>query len=274
MTIIVCVFALLLAFPASLLAAEIAALKAGQSGDKGFVTFDLVGNSGEREAEVTVSLTISGRNYAADKLTLKGDFGKKVKTGTGKRIEWDLLADIPAGFAGEVSWNVDAAGTAIPVKAKESLQSGYHDTLIDSPFEFSELAARDKNTGLLWLRELSREGNDANFSKASGAVSRLAAKRYAGCSDWKLPLADELTKIVNYAVEAGYTGKKGKGYPADYFNTLGFKGVANDYYWSAFPGIGTGPVYAFKMAVDLEDGIPTERQVKDYLQFWPVCTPE
>src|SRR6185369_1179265 len=100
---------LTLLLPSALLAAEVINLKVGQSGDKGFATYDLAGKVGEREAEVSVSLTINGEKFPSEKLTLTGDFGKKIKTGVGKRIVWDILADIPTGFDGEVIWDVDAS---------------------------------------------------------------------------------------------------------------------------------------------------------------------
>src|SRR6185369_9493315 len=137
-----------------------------------------------------------------------------------------------------------------------------------------ELAARDKNTGLLWLREVSKDGNGVNFEKARGVTIKLAAGKFAGCADWRIPRADEVTKLVAYAVAAGYTGKKGKGYPADYFNAIGFKGVTNDYYWTAFTSPRAGAQHTHRVAVDFEDGIGTDKEMKDYLQYWPVCRPD
>lgn len=41
-----------------------------------------------------------------------GDLGKKVRLGVGKRVTWDTLADIPAGFEGEITWDVSSPGGA------------------------------------------------------------------------------------------------------------------------------------------------------------------
>jgi Protein of unknown function (DUF1566) len=258
----------MLAIPATLIAAEVINLKVGQSGDKGFATFDLSGKIGDREAEVFVTLTINGEKYTADKLTLTGDLGKKVKIGVGRRIVWDILADIPNGFDGEVVWDVDTSSSLTAATGTEPRRSSLPQSSSNSPFEFGELAARDKNTGLLWLREASKDGKGKSPFDARTVTYKLATEKFAGCSDWKLPDADQVTKIVDYALEAGYTGKMGKGYPADYFNAIGFKGVSNDYYW----------IYDLrsswnKMAIDLEDGNTMERSNKDYLQIWPVCKP-
>jgi len=93
-------------------AAEVKNITSGQSGERGFVQYDLVGKLGEKEADVTVFLEIGGERYPAGKLSLSGDFGVKVKIGTGKRFYWDFLKDFPAGFDGEVSWDVEASGGA------------------------------------------------------------------------------------------------------------------------------------------------------------------
>jgi len=273
---------LILAIPATLIAAEVINLKVGQSGDKGFATFDLAGKVGEREAEVFVTLTINGEKYSADKLTLSGDFGKKVKTGVGRRIVWDILNDIPTGFDGEVIWNVDAVGGSTPVAVKEALPPVPPSAAApvptqaskEHPFDFSELVARDKNTGLLWLRVVSKDGNGEEFPNALRVATRLASEKFAGCSDWKLPPAADLSKIVSYAFEAGYKRKKSKGYPADYFNAIGFRGVTNDYYWTPDYNVAAGAMHTHRVAVDLEDGIGTTKGMKDYLQFWPICRPD
>jgi len=268
MKCIVCTLFIFLLLPATLLAAEVINLKVGQSGDKGFATFDLSGKVGEREAEVFVTLTINGEKYTADKLTLTGDLGKKVKTGVGKRIVWDILADIPTGFDGEVVWNVDTVSSS-PTVAGTSLPQASS----DSPFEFKELVARDKSTGLLWLRKISNES--ISLSKARGVAHKLKVEKFASCSDWQLPYLEDLTRIFSYASSPGYTGKKSKGYPADYFNTIGFTGITSDFYWSESIDPNYGFPHEQRMAIDFEDGVPARKSIpKDYLQFWPVCKPD
>lgn len=104
---------LLLANSSHLLsAAEIRNLKTGQQGNQPFALYDLVGKPGEMEAEVQVVIEVGGEKYTTDKLTLRGDAGKGVKTGVGKRITWELLKDMPAGFDGEITWDVEVAGSA------------------------------------------------------------------------------------------------------------------------------------------------------------------
>jgi len=98
-------------------ATEIKNLTSGQSGERGFVQYDLVGKLGVKEADVTVFAEIGGERYPAGKLSLTGDFGAKVKVGTGRRFYWDFLKDYPAGFDGEVTWDVEAVGAPLAAPA-------------------------------------------------------------------------------------------------------------------------------------------------------------
>lgn len=100
-----------------LFAAEIRSLTSGQTGNKAYVQYDLVGKSGEEMADVAVYLEVYGERYPASKLSLTGDFGKGVKVGIGKRFLWDFMKDIPAGFDGDVTWDVEASGGAVSVPA-------------------------------------------------------------------------------------------------------------------------------------------------------------
>jgi len=91
-------------------AAEVKNLKGWMEGDLGVISYDLVGNLGERQADVSVYLEISGNRYRADQLSLKGEYGEKVAVGRGKRFTWDILKDFPAGFEGDTIWDVTASG--------------------------------------------------------------------------------------------------------------------------------------------------------------------
>ena len=99
---------LLLVFTAVVHGAEVTNLKSRQEGSLVVVEYDLVGELGEGEAEVVVILETGGRQYRAERLSLAGDRGKPVKVGRGKRFVWNIAADFPAGFEGELIWNVTA----------------------------------------------------------------------------------------------------------------------------------------------------------------------
>jgi FKBP-type peptidyl-prolyl cis-trans isomerase FkpA len=98
--------------PMAAVAAEVKNLKVGQSGDNAVATYDLVGQGGELETEVTVTINIGGKIRTADKLSLTGDLGKGVKVGPGKKIIWQAKSDLPPGFDGELNWDVRAVGTS------------------------------------------------------------------------------------------------------------------------------------------------------------------
>lgn len=100
---------LLVAVPA-IQAAEVKNLVNGQRGSQAFARYDLVGRIGEKEAEVTVFIEVASERYPADKLTLKGAYGPKVKVGSGKEIVWDVAADLPGGYEGDIVWDVEASG--------------------------------------------------------------------------------------------------------------------------------------------------------------------
>lgn len=107
----VCIFliALILLFvgAAAVLAAEVRNVVAVQAGNRVQFTYDLVGD--EREAEVTVKMTIPGQEHKAAKLHLEGDVGK-VKPGRGRVIWWNVLQDFPRGLNAEIAWEITAGG--------------------------------------------------------------------------------------------------------------------------------------------------------------------
>lgn len=115
---------LLLVFvPLTAYGADVTNLKSRQEGHLEIVEYDLMGELGESEAEVTVILETGGRQYKAERLALAGDFGKKVKIGRGKRFVWNIAADFPAGFEGDLVWDVTAR--SLPsAGVPESQQSG------------------------------------------------------------------------------------------------------------------------------------------------------
>jgi len=102
-------------------AAEVKNLRSGQQGNLCYATYDLAGKPGELESEVRVVLELGGEKYPMEKLSLKGDCGKGVKIGVGRRITWDLLKDMPAGYDGELAWDVEAV---IPAKTASAAAPG------------------------------------------------------------------------------------------------------------------------------------------------------
>lgn len=77
-----------------------------QQGNRVTVEYDL---TGDKPAEVRVSLKAKGESFSADKLHLEGDYGKNVSPGR-KRLVWNVLQDYPRGFSGEYVWDISAGG--------------------------------------------------------------------------------------------------------------------------------------------------------------------
>ncbi len=97
---------LLILSPVVLQAAEVKNVVARPVGNRVLFEYDLTGD--EREAEVSVTITIKGQTYSTDKLHLEGDVGK-VRTGSGKRIWWNVLQDFPKGMATVMNWEITAS---------------------------------------------------------------------------------------------------------------------------------------------------------------------
>lgn len=79
-----------------------------QQGNRVVVEYHL---TGDKPADVQVSLKVNGESRGADRLHLEGDFGKNVKPGR-KRLIWNVLQDFPRGFNGEYVWDITAGGGA------------------------------------------------------------------------------------------------------------------------------------------------------------------
>jgi sulfatase modifying factor 1 len=82
-------------------------VQSAQVGNRVQFTYDLAGE--EREAEVTVNLTVPGGDRKTADLHLEGDVGK-VKPGRGKVIWWNVLQDFPRGLNSEIAWEITAGG--------------------------------------------------------------------------------------------------------------------------------------------------------------------
>jgi hypothetical protein len=214
-----------------LYAAEVKNLKTGQSGDKGVATYDLAGVPGERQADVTVFIELGGVRYPADKLSLSGDFGKGVKVGAGKRIFWDVLKDMPAGFEGEAVWELDAsappppvatasgkvgAGSASPMPRQDSGGMEFE----KEGFRFYKDVVVDTKTRLMWARNANIADIRMNWNDAMAWAQRL---NHAGYRDWRLPTKKELEALTKWAGTS----------PSDRLNGIGFTGVQSNYYWSS-----------------------------------------
>jgi len=91
-------------------AAEVKNAISRQVGNRMVFSYDLVGK--EKEAEVTLTITIKGRKYPSKDLHLEGDYGK-VRPGKGKKIYWNVRWDFPRGLHGHFVADLKSGGRPI-----------------------------------------------------------------------------------------------------------------------------------------------------------------
>ena len=103
------IVALIILSAAPLHAAEVKNVQSSQVGNRVQFTYDLTGE--EKEAEVTVQLTVPGTERKPADLHLEGDVGK-VKPGKDKVIWWNVLQDFPRGLNSQITWEITAGGQA------------------------------------------------------------------------------------------------------------------------------------------------------------------
>lgn len=273
-------------------AVEIRNLHLGQEGKRAYVQYDLTGKPGEKEANVTVSLTIDGESYSHDKLALSGDFGGKVKIGIGKRIWWNLLKDMPAGYDGEVSWTLDAAlppeYLALIKEQKTVIESPKAERLQPPPvvqqvkpanvpvatipqdgsiFKPTSHAIIDTRTGLMWARLGDSTTERFNYDRARSFIAKMNRDAFGGFADWRLPGDSEVARL--FASAAIITSKTGK--PAMKVLLSYFPNLEDWHYWQDAPNsrpLGRG--WQYSRSFDIEDGAATADLKADELCILPV----
>lgn len=181
-------------------AVEVRNLRAGQDGKRAFVQYDLVGKPGEMLADVIVGLDISGERYTSDRLSVSGDFGKNVKVGVGRRIYWDLLKDMPAGFDGEIGWDVEASSTAEYLalvkaqKMKSENDKSERDSMLKKMAE-QQKTSNDKITKENTVNE-SGERKQAENIKTEQAPIKSAGKIEAKFKVDELTVTDSSSGLI------------------------------------------------------------------------------
>jgi len=145
-------------------------------GNRGLVTYDLIGEPNE-DAEVYFSIEYKGKRYTQDELSISGDVGKVI-SGSNKKIYWDVLKDFPKGLVGNIDWFLDVGGKGV-----------FKDTV----------------TGLMWQDDEDAKSVERDWQ---GAIDYCKSLTLAGFSDWRLPSYEELNTIVDNsrkpAIKAGF----------------------------------------------------------------------
>lgn len=282
---------LLTAMHSTARALEVRNLHIGQVGKRAYLQYDLTGKPGEKEANITVSITIDGERYSHDKLALSGDFGNKVKVGIGKRVWWDLLKDMPAGYDGEVIWALDAALTpehlalikeqktaGEPPKA-ERLQptpvqqaKPVHTPVTTIPqdnsiFKSTSHAVIDTRTGLMWAKLGETTTERFNYDRARTFIKKMNMEKFGGFDDWRLPGDIEVARLFESAALITKKTKK----PAMKVLLSYFPNLEDWHYWQDPPNsrpLGRGLQY--RRSFDIEDGSATADLASDELCILPV----
>jgi formylglycine-generating enzyme required for sulfatase activity len=104
-TVRILIILLFLCAAQPLWAAEVKNVTDALVGNRGQLTYDLVGK--EAEVEVGITITVGGKEYRATDLHLTGNLGK-VKPGRGKIVWWNILRDFPQGLDTDVVWSITA----------------------------------------------------------------------------------------------------------------------------------------------------------------------
>lgn len=249
----------------------------GQEGKRAYLQYDLTGRPGEKEADVTVNLEIAGERYGAEKLALSGDMGAKVKVGIARRIWWDLLKDMPAGYDGEVVWNVEATATAKQIEKRQgdslsskSPQSLKPEMVLDAksvPFKALNDVVYDSAHSLMWAKLGDDTTEKFTYDRAVGYVKKMNQDKFGGFDNWRLPDDEDVSKLfASAAAISARSGKTPMKVLLQYFPDL------EDWrYWQDFVTsrkYGKGPHY--KRSFDIENGTHTGDLADDGLCILPV----
>jgi len=128
-------------------AAEVKNAISRQVGNRMVFSYDLVGT--EKEAEVTLTITIKGRKYTSKDLHLEGDYGK-VRPGNGKKIYWNVRWDFPRGLHGHFVADLKSGGR--PIRGMVYVKGGCY-----------EMGQSDADKGWL-IRKVGRKAYEKSFS--------------------------------------------------------------------------------------------------------------
>jgi len=224
MRIIMLSIGVLILLGCSCFAMEIKNAKASVDGSKIVLTYDLFGKPGERQANVKVAIILDGERYLPGVINLSGDYGAKVPVGRGKKISWDLLRDMPAGFTGPVKWELDAD----PEASNDPFNLLGLKNKVKPPV-VSESTVSDPKTKLIWLRSPLSVKNIYCAEDAVSIIRKLNQSTYLGFNDWRLPKKDELESLFKMIELYGYTPGQSA---LSYLTNIGFKIGGESKIWS------------------------------------------
>jgi len=205
-------------------AVEIKNVKASHEGSLLIVTYDLRGKPGEKQAVVKVAITMNGERYRPGVITLTGDYGSNVRVGIGKKIAWNLLNDMPAGYEGKISWelNAESDGVPDPFNLLEKKQK-------TKPPVITEDTVGDPAAKLVWYRSVNKLQPVSTISDANALIGKMNSSNFCGFGDWRLPSKDEWESLVKLLTAYGYTSGQSM---APFMGKLGFVMPNDSKFWT------------------------------------------
>jgi hypothetical protein len=188
------------------------------------VTYDLFGKPGERNANVKFAIVLDGERYLPGTIKVIGDFGNQIPVGLGKKISWDLLKDMPAGYKGSIKIELDAESSAsndpfnvLGTKSKPK------------PPIVSDETVTDPSTKLMWVRSPLSINPVTSIDDAIYVAGKMNSSNYLGYSDWRIPRQDDFKSLVTLIEMYGYTYRQST---LPYLAKVGFNIPKNTKFWT------------------------------------------
>jgi hypothetical protein len=127
------------------------------------------------------------------------------------------------------------------------------DRVAETGFKLYTDMVQDTRTGLIW----ARNGNIAGSMRWNDAMEWVKSLDIGGYRDWRLPTKEELVSLA----------KRGGGRPYAGLNSIGFRSIESDWYWSSSPDVDhTYGAWLVGMAEGVAVKVP--KGVSRYV--WPV----
>jgi hypothetical protein len=196
-------------------AVEIKNVKVSSNGSTITLTYDLFGKPGERKANVKIAVLLDGERYLPGVINIVGDYGSNTPVGLGKKISWDLLKDMPAGYKGSIKWELDAE-----TEAGNDPFNMHGLTKKVKPPVVTEITVADPKSKLVWLRSPISGKQMHSAEEAASVIRKMNQTSYSGFSDWRLPKKEEFESLISMIELYGY--KSGQS-ALPYLSKVGFK---------------------------------------------------
>lgn len=254
-----------LLIPASTLyAAEVANLKTRLFSTHMSIEYELLGSGIQTESVVELWLTIKGRRYSSQMLTVSGDFGRSITPGKNRRIIWMHPQDFPEGLDATFTCSVNAVADGKLSNESISPSEGFK----ASNYAINKQTIVETRTGLMWTRNATIPAKPMTHADAEKLLLKINQDRYAGYDDWRIPTRADFEGLVSSAKKEGW-GTSFAHYIADYLSTCGFTRVQAGNYWTATAS-DDGPDNFY--VANTWNGIIRPLAGSNYYYLWPVRT--